>query len=243
MSEENTRPIDLIDVVPRAGATLNRGATWKDVIEVPDSVEGLADFVSVVTDDEMQAFLREEHHAAYGRPWALGRIYESYLVGRGVGQGDRVLDFGCGAGRVGHRLIERLGVGAYVGLDSHLLSLKAFAAYEIPLHELEPREPVLIWGGVESLGFFQPDFSVVLDLFATLHLPQEQRLAFFGHVARLLRPGGRLISCATGSDVAQDALASGFRISHKEVQNAPLLWPLRRKKQVNSWIEYVVKDT
>jgi len=154
-----------------------------------------------------------------------------------------VLDFGCGAGRIGARLAARLPNRGYVGVDSHLLSLKAFASYEIPMRGLENKEPALIWGGVESLRFFQSDYSVVLDLFTSLHMPDDLRRRYFDEIRRLLRPGGRLIGLATGSDVAQDALASGFKIAHKQVQELPLLWPLGRKKRLNSWIEYSVSES
>lgn len=236
----DARSLDRISVVPRAGATLSNDPDWRAPGKVRDDDPELARMASSVTPDEMTEFLLEEHHRLYGRPWAMGRSYCDYLVGRRLGKGDRVLEFGCGAGRLGHLLIPELDVGAYVGIDRHLLALKAFAAYEIPLHGLEDRAPILTWGGLETLTYLQPSYSVVLDLFSSTHLdPTTELPQFLQHVRRLLAPNGRWISLAAGSHVAETALAAGFRISHKQVQEVPLLWPLTKKKRLNSWIEYV----
>jgi len=241
MTGTQAREIGLIDVIPNAGATLNVGQDWRDGIAVPDSDPTIAELASTVSGDEMLSFLREEHHSSYGRPWVIGQMYDSYLRERGIGGKDRVLDFGCGAGRLGAQLIPRLKPTAYVGVDNHLLALKAFAAYEIPLGQLERFSPALVWGGVESLRFFQPDFTVALDLFTSLHMTPPIRDLYFRELRRLLEPEGRLITLATGSDVAQSAISAGFRITHKQVQSIDMLWPMVRKKRQNSWVEFGVR--
>lgn len=241
MSDRGQLGLDLIDVIPNAGASLNRSLDWRDQLEIDDSSPEIGELASTISSDEMTMFLREEHHGARGRPWALGSYYDTYLRGRGVGAGDRLLDFGCGAGRLGVLLLERLDAGSYVGIDAHLLSLKAFAGYEISLRNLHGKDPALIWGGVESLRFFQPGYSVVLDLFTSPRLPEPARRVFFEEARRLLDPGGRLIALAPAGDFVQVALDAGFVITHKHVQDIPLFWPLGRKKRVNSWIEYSVR--
>jgi hypothetical protein len=55
--------------------------------------------------------LAEEYHRAYGRPWVLGRCYFDELMAPQVRPSDRVLDLGCGAGRVGIWLIPFLDIG------------------------------------------------------------------------------------------------------------------------------------
>src|SRR5919108_815181 len=51
-------------------------------------------------------FLNEVHHLQYGRPWVLGRYVFEFLVASGCRPEHRVLDFGCGALRVGIHAIR-----------------------------------------------------------------------------------------------------------------------------------------
>ncbi|MEZ5922800.1 MAG: methyltransferase [Hyphomicrobiaceae bacterium] len=83
-----------------------------------------------------RTYLDEEHHRFYGRPWAVGRTYYDFLVEMGLKASDHVLDFGCGAGRLGIWLIQYLEAGHYVGTDHHWSAIEAFARYEVPLHDL-----------------------------------------------------------------------------------------------------------
>ena len=69
--------------------------------------------------DDFKRYLAEEHHRWYGRPWCIGRSYFDFLLGRGLERGHRVLDFGCGAGRLGIWLIGHLEAGQYNGVDHH----------------------------------------------------------------------------------------------------------------------------
>src|SRR5688500_16008680 len=46
-------------------------------------------------------FIWEDHHRAYGHPWCVGRAYFDAMIHFGLRPDHRVLDFGCGAGRLG----------------------------------------------------------------------------------------------------------------------------------------------
>ncbi len=74
-------------------------------------------------------------------PWILGRYMFDFLVESGLRPSIVCCDFGCGALRLGVWTIPYLDAGHYIGIDSHLESLEAAAAYEIPLHALEAKRP------------------------------------------------------------------------------------------------------
>lgn len=234
------RQLDLIEVIGGAGARLSTHLDWREPADLVDDEPGLASRASTVSEAEMLVYLAEEHHHLKGRPWALGRSHADYLLSRGVDSTSRVLDFGCGAGRVGVHLIPHLKTGNYVGTDHCLGSLKAFAAYEIPLYGLDRKQPVLLWAGVETLRYVQPGFTHVLDLFVSMHMNRDQRREHFANVVRLLVEGGRMISLASGSEVAEDAREAGMTVAHKETREIPLLWPLQSKKRRDVWVEWQV---
>ena len=184
--------LDLIEVIGGAGARLSTHLDWREPADLGDDEPGLASRASTVSEPEMLSYLAEEHHHLDGRPWALGRSHADYLLSRGVDSTSRVLDFGCGAGRVGVHLIPYLKTGNYVGTDHCLGLLKAFAAYEIPLHGLDRKQPVLLWAGVESLRYVQPGFTHVLDLFVSMYMARDQRRELFDNVVRLLGKEGMI---------------------------------------------------
>jgi SAM-dependent methyltransferase len=138
-------------------------------------------------------FLEEKHHHQYGRPWCVGRSYFDYLLEIGLRPDHRVLDFGCGAGRVGIWLIGYLDRGRYFGIDSHLSSLEAFARYEIPLHALGSKHPRLAHDDRFALTGFGERFDYVLDLYVSSHLKLDRALDLYGKIAAILAPGGRIV--------------------------------------------------
>jgi len=101
---------------------------------------------------DFDALLDESHHRQYLRPWAIGRGYFDYLIEAGLKPSHTVLDFGYGAGRLGIWLIGYLNRDRYIGIDSHMLSLQAFAEYEIPLHGLASKRPRLVHNGSFDLA-------------------------------------------------------------------------------------------
>jgi SAM-dependent methyltransferase len=154
----------------------------------------------------------EAHHRFYAQPWFLGRIRFEFLVGQGLKPGHRVLDLGCGAGRMGIWLISFLEPGRYFGIDAHLRSLVAFSAYEIRLHGLEARRPRLLHDGDFAFDHFGKRFDAVIDSTVTLHLPDAKFGAAVARLPGVLAPGGRLFAEALAPDRLARLREAGFEL-------------------------------
>lgn len=181
---------DPVDIELADGSTvqdLRSVRRWKDTRTGP--LEHLRDDADPVTMDEL---LGEAHHAYYGRPWILGRFYFEHLLSRTLRPDDRVLDLGCGAGRVGIWLLDYLSRARYFGVDSHLRSLVAFAHYETVLHGLTDKQPRLLLDPDFAVEHFATSFDVVLDFFVTRHLKDDAATRAFERVRATMAPGARL---------------------------------------------------
>jgi SAM-dependent methyltransferase len=168
-------------------------------------------------------FLDEEHHRAYGRPWVMGRYYVDQLIELGLDPAARVLDLGCGAGRVGIWLVPYLEDACYCGVDNHLRSLVAFAGYENFLHRLWPRRPrLMLSGGFEVAGFGER-FDVALDFFVLAHLEAHAQQQAVERIARVCGPGARLYTLQPPA-IGEDAMrAAGFELVDSRKVAYPLL--------------------
>ncbi|MCI5047572.1 MAG: class I SAM-dependent methyltransferase [Aquisalinus sp.] len=173
--------------------------------------EGQTDYTYSLSE-----FILEKHHLTYGMPWVMGKIYFDMLVDRGVKPEDKVLDVGCGAGRVGIHLIEYLETGHYFGTDSHRPSLEAFAQYEVPMNNLTEKNPNLYEDYLFSLEKIGEQFDIILDFSTTLHLNDDLRRETYLKFAKVLAKGGRIIS-APGSILLQqpDLKELGFKHCHR----------------------------
>jgi SAM-dependent methyltransferase len=122
----------------------------------------------------------------------------------GLRDRDRVLDVGCGLGRIAWPLSERLGRrGSYVGLDV----VRAYTDWcrdhlgldpeRFTFHHADIRTSLYNpEGRIESAGFAFPwpdasfDLAVAISLFT--HLMPEAATHYLAEIARVLAPGGRV---------------------------------------------------
>ena len=169
-----------------------------------------------------KGWLDEEHHRAYGRPWALGMYQMQFMRQHGLKPSHRLLDFGCGSGRFGVRAIQYLDESGYRGIDAHLGSLLAFARYEIPLHGLEDKAPRLLYDRHLALDHFQETFDVVFDFFSSAHLESASQARFLRTAAAHLKTDGRLFS-VPGFAKELDLTGCGMALVSEAKQDLPRL--------------------
>jgi SAM-dependent methyltransferase len=172
---------------------------------------------------DMGEFVSEQHHKYYGRPWVLGRYYFDYLVRRGLKPSQKVLDVGCGAGRVGVHLIRYLNEGCYFGVDAHLRSLVAFTAYESFMNNLGEKKPRLLYNATFDLSVFGIRFDAVLDCYVTHHLEWNAAYRAYEAIAAVAAEGARIFVPHAPAIGIKSMQRLGFSLSHVESVFYPLL--------------------
>jgi trans-aconitate 2-methyltransferase len=141
-----------------------------------------------------------EKHSSSQQQWAHDVIRTLKLAGD-----ERILDIGCGDGKVTAELVALVPEGKVLGIDSSE-SMVAFARRRFP----PVRYPNLQfrWGDATRLAY-RCEFDLVVS-FASLHWVNDH-LAVLGGIKRSLSPGGRTVlqfggkgNAAMISDVANE---------------------------------------
>lgn len=101
-----------------------------------------------------------------------------------VRKGNRILDLGCGWGRVLKPVMDR--GGDAIGLDISLKMLQA-ARKHLSKHN---HTAVLLRGDATRLPFADASFDMVYSLLVLQHLSKENGREVFSEVHRILREGG-----------------------------------------------------
>ncbi|HXS24206.1 MAG TPA: methyltransferase domain-containing protein [Gemmatimonadales bacterium] len=104
--------------------------------------------------------------------------------------GEAVLDVGCGTGTLALAVQQHLGVtGRVVGIDPSPRQIARARAKAARRHM--PNEFQI--GVIEQIAFPDQTFDVVLSTLMMHHLPASLKRQGLAEIARVLKPGGRLI--------------------------------------------------
>ncbi|MFF9345817.1 class I SAM-dependent methyltransferase [Streptomyces sp. NPDC014734] len=117
---------------------------------------------------------------------------EPLLAAAAIGEGDRVLDVGCGAGRTSGLAARRVGSGRVLGFDlsAPMLARAREAARKEGLGNVAFEQ-----GDAQVHAFEQAGFDAVVSCFGVMFFGDP--VAAFANIRRALRPGGRMAFVCT----------------------------------------------
>jgi N-methyltransferase StaMA len=166
---------------------------------------------------------------------ASNRLTDLVAARLGASPGERVLDIGCGNGKPGLRIADRLGVHV-TGITVSVRELEQAEA-SVRQHSAEDKA-VFMYADAMNLPFDDASFDGVFAIESLLHMPSRRLV--LGEAARVVRPGGRfavsdmflrepvhgevkvmvdqimemfeIVSVATADDYQEDFRATGWQI-------------------------------
>jgi demethylmenaquinone methyltransferase/2-methoxy-6-polyprenyl-1,4-benzoquinol methylase/phosphoethanolamine N-methyltransferase len=138
----------------------------------------------------------------WGHPvFALhGRLLELAAIARG----ERLLDVGCGPGRL---TLRAAGMAGAEG-EAHGIDLSPEMVAVARKNAAQARIPVSFEvASVDALPFPDGHFDVVLTSLVLHHLPDDMKARGFAEIRRVLKPGGRFLA-------VDFAAVPGHRLGH-----------------------------
>ncbi len=148
------------------------------------------------------------HFVGDGDYRAIGAEFLEHLVQRAdLTPADRVLDIGCGVGRLALPLTQFLVSGSYDGIDTVSAGIAWCDATITPVYpnvrfrHLDLRHPLYNPSGAIAtksvrLPFEDASFDLVCMISVLTHLDREDVVRYAAEVSRLLAPGGRCFATA-----------------------------------------------
>jgi SAM-dependent methyltransferase len=186
-----------------------------------------------------RAFLDEEHHRRYGRPWVLGRYIFEFAVDSGLRPEHRLLDFGCGALRFGAHAIAYLEPGNYFGVDRDLRSLEAATTYELPAHRLEDKRPRFLWADDFEFSHFATTFDWVIDFSSSLKLSEQRLELWIASLVDVLTTNGRVLTGPRLAGRVETYEAQGLMLARGPIVQACPLLEGHEFDSTSTWWEFV----
>ena len=111
-----------------------------------------------------------------------------------VKPGMRVLDVGCGYGRLAKYLLPQRTLEAYIGLDSSRVMLKKFQERYAARPEEQGTPLVLVNADIDRLPMRDASVDVCIVSAVFLHNHKDVTRRSVAEIRRVLKPGGRLLA-------------------------------------------------
>ena len=130
--------------------------------------------------------------------------------------GEQVLDVGCGTGTLAIEVARRLGsAGRVAGIDPSTEQIararRSAARRSLPID--------CQIGVIEQLPFPDQTFDVVLSTLMMHHLPDSLKRQGLAEIARVLKPGGRLVIADFKRKKERQGMASRFHAGGSSMQD------------------------
>ncbi|HEX3426999.1 MAG TPA: methyltransferase domain-containing protein [Acidimicrobiales bacterium] len=139
----------------------------------------------VLTHKGMRGRWEAEDFFRHGT-WEVDSLMTQFAMAGVDPPRDRVLDFGCGLGRLSFALAEHF--EQVVGVDLSRPMLEKAREY----NHLGDRCQFFLYDGNDLHLFDDGSFGTVVSLMTLQHVPPERALVYVRELVRVLRPGGIL---------------------------------------------------
>jgi SAM-dependent methyltransferase len=144
-------------------------------------------------------FVARGDYAAVAR-----KLFDVLVEVSGLEAGERVLDVGCGTGRVAPPLIDHLGPrGSYEGFDrdpgriawcnERIAPLHPSFAFQVVDAFNSPRQEGSIPAGEVTFPYPEADFDLVFLFSVFTHMLPDGVERYLSEIARVVKPGGRTV--------------------------------------------------
>jgi|SRR5712692_2569991 len=138
----------------------------------------------------------------------------------GIQPGEKVLDVGCGTGTLAIEVQSRVGrAGRVAGVDPGTQQI-ARARSKAARRTLPIDFQI---GVIEHLAFPDQTFDVVLSTLMMHHLPESLKRQGLSEIARVLKPGGRLVIADFKRKKERQGQAARFRAGGSGIQELAAL--------------------
>jgi cyclopropane fatty-acyl-phospholipid synthase-like methyltransferase len=125
-----------------------------------------------------------------GDNWDVhGDLQRDFLLSRGLRSEHRLLDIGCGTGRLARKVVPILDSGNYFGVD--IAEAAVVSAVELSVAEGWGHHHPTFWIGEIPETDHAPKFDFLWAFSVFIHLPQEIMESVMRRAAAVMHPGSR----------------------------------------------------
>lgn len=153
--------------------------------------------------------------------WGRGNYYVEFMKDHGLKPTDRVLDLGCGYGRVAIPILRyQTGQGYYIGTEISIRRLE-LAREWVSREGLAAKPHEFILSKENSLPYIADDSIDVAWVMSVFnHMPDSEFHESLAAIARILRPGGKLFAYFTAGARNECDSIKDFRRTEREMRQA-----------------------
>lgn len=170
-----------------------------------------------------------------GENWeAHGKLQRDFLVSQGLKPTERLLDIGCGTGRLARQVVPYLGRGNYFGVD--IAPAAVATARRLSLEEGWGDRAPVFWVGEIPDSPPAPKMDVIWSFSVFIHLPQDIMESVMRRAAAVMHPGSSFFWAYVPEEKAWRSGVKQFRHTLADYQRAAEQAGLTFK-DVPNWID------
>jgi ubiquinone/menaquinone biosynthesis C-methylase UbiE len=132
-------------------------------------------------------------------------MIDAFVVAVTSGDDPRVLDAGCGAGRMSRYLAERGCRVAGVDLSPNMVAMARRDHPDLPFTV----------GSLTDLPYADVEFAGVMLWYSIIHMPPAGQARILGEAARVMRPGAHLVVGFQSGAGTKDVSAAYSKLGHE----------------------------